>query len=264
MSPLLGLPRELRDQIYSYALYDTSGLLCKPDRYGIRRLCVRSSRQGILTKIRQASLRRAFARSRVHRRELNQLKYVCRQLYNETKGFVMHQNLVFLEDTGLRNAIEQCVSLFHHWPMLRHVAIKCSSKTFAAESERKRLLEIVQHCTKNPQLSVRVHIPYWTQANQDFVLQGLSYLLTLRRDMRLITRLARATSVSYLSNSENESIRMNVPIPGNFRWFPNEEQFDRPLFERNVCKHPVLGSPSAQAALQGLSELAADWFTYGL
>jgi hypothetical protein len=268
MSPLLGLPRELRDQIYSYVLYDLNGLLYERSKDGVRRLCVRplalSSTKGMLARLRRASLGRILARRRRNRRELNQLKYVCRQLYDETKGFVMHQNLIFLQDTCSPNAIEQCLCLFRRWPMLRYVAIKCDSKTFASESGRSRLRAIVQHCIENAQVSVRVHIPYWTQADPNFVLQGLFYLLTLRRDTRLIARLARATSISYLSDPETEPFATNVQIPWNLRWLPYEEQFNRPLFERNVCRHPVLSMPSAQAALRDLVELVADWFTSGL
>lgn len=268
ISSMLGLPRELRDQIYMYVLYDSNGLLYERSRDDVHRLCVRSlplqSGKGVFTRLRQASLGRTLTRKSMYRRELNQLKYVCRQLYKETKGFTMHQNLIFLQDTSSQNAIEQCVCLFRQWPVLRYVAIKGDSKTFASESSRSMLQSIVQHCIKNVHVSVRVHLPYWTQANPDFVLQGLSYLLTLRRDTRLITQLARATSISYLCDPSIDPVTMNVQSPCNLRWLPNEEQFNRPLFERSLYQHPVLRLPLAQVALKGLAEVVADWFTYGI
>ncbi|KAF9730304.1 hypothetical protein PMIN01_12237 [Paraphaeosphaeria minitans] len=185
MSPLLRLPQELRDQIYLTILYDADGLLYKQDKDGINRLCRRSthrsSRKSILAALRRALLRRAFPRSRTHRSEINQLKYVCKQLYKETKGLALPQNRVILEDSRSFNAMEQCVPLFHRWSMLRQVAIKCSSMTFESDYGQAMLIAILNYCKENVDVSVRVHIPYWSQADPNFVPRGLSYLFALRK-----------------------------------------------------------------------------------
>ncbi|OAL42649.1 hypothetical protein IQ07DRAFT_669108 [Pyrenochaeta sp. DS3sAY3a] len=268
MSPLFWLPRELRDQIYMYVLYDAHGLLYKPAKDGTSILSPRSvnlpSRKSILAWLHRASLGRTFARRTKIRRDFNQLKYVCRQLHDETKGLDLHQNLVIFQDICSWNAIEQCVSLFHHWPKLRQVAIRCSLKTFSREFGKSNLSAIMKHCMENSNVSVRVHIPYWSQADPNFVLRGLAYLLTLRKDARLIAQLARETSVSYLSDSEIELFTTNAQIPCNLRWHPWEEEFDRLLLDHNARQHPLLSMPSAQAAVGGLEELAAGWFRYGL
>ncbi|KAH8727418.1 hypothetical protein GQ44DRAFT_770438 [Phaeosphaeriaceae sp. PMI808] len=268
MSYLFWLPQELRDQIYTYVLYDANGLLYKLGRDGIGRLCVRSlklpSRKNILGWLRRASHGRTFARQRIHQREINQLKYVCRRLYNETKGLGVPRNLVILEDACSWNAIEQCTFLLCRWPMLRQVAIRCSSRMFTSEAGKSGLLAVVQYCRENADVSVRVHIPHWTQADPNFVLQGLSYLLTLRKDTRLIARLAQATSISYLSDSGMEPVTINAKMPDNLRWYPWDEKFDWLLLERNIRKHPWLRLPPAQAAVGGMEELSQGWFTYGL
>lgn len=268
MSPLLRLPRELRDQIYLTVLYDADGLLYKQDKNGINRLCRRSthrsSHKRILVSLRRALLRRTFSRSRTHRSDINQLKYVCKQLYKETKGLALPQNRIILEDSRSLNALEQCVPLFHRWSMLRQVAIRCSSITFESDHGKTMLLTILNYCKENAGVSVRVHIPYWSQADPNFVLRGLSYLFALRKESRLVRRLAQATSVSYLLDAESEQVRMNVQAPPNLRWVPREEKFNPSLFERHIDRHPLLSSPSAQAAIEGLKELAEGWFMHGL
>jgi hypothetical protein len=51
-----------------------------------------------------------------------------------------------LEDARSGNDMEQCVSLLRHWPMLRQIAIKCYSKTFASALGGSKILAIVKHC----------------------------------------------------------------------------------------------------------------------
>jgi hypothetical protein len=268
MSSFLRLPRELRDQIYKDVLYNSNGILYKPGKNGGDRLCARPSklpsRKTRFAWPRRASFAGIHASNRKHRRDVNQLKYVCRQLYNETKGLIVRQNLVYLEDTSTWNAIEQCVYLFRHWPIFRRVAIKCTSKSFGSEVGRKNLLAVVQHCIENADVSVRVHIPHWSQADPNFVLRGLSYLLTLRKEARIIAQLAQIRQIPFLSDSETKSVAVNVEIPCNLRWFPQDEQFDRPLFVRNVCEHPTLSVPPAQAVVLDMIELVASWFVHGL
>ncbi|KAL5395788.1 hypothetical protein PMIN03_013009 [Paraphaeosphaeria minitans] len=162
------------------------------------------------------------------------------------------------------NAMEQCVPLFHRWSMLRQVAIKCSSMTFETDYGKAMLISILNYCKENVDVSVRVHIPYWSQADPNFVPRGLSYLFALRKQSALIKRLAQATSVSYLLDAESEQVRMNVQVPLNLRWVPREERFNPSLFERNIRRHPLLSSSSAQAAIEGLKELAEGWFMHGL
>lgn len=267
-SPLFRLPREIRDEIYKYVLYNANGLLYKTGRDGISRLYGRardmSSRKNILAWLRRCSLDRSTIRKKTHGRENNQLKYVCRRLYDETKGLDLHYNLVGLEDAPAMNAVEQGIFLLRRCAMLRAVAIKCSPQTFASEYGKDKFSAIVRHCMKHANVSVRVHIPYWSQANPNFVLLGLSYLFTLRADAHLIARLAQITSVSYLSDSDSELLTTNMWIPPNLRFFPREEHFSGQLFERSCRKHPVTRLPSTKVAIGDLKTLVQGWFANGL
>lgn len=268
MSLLLRLPRELRDQIYMCALYEADGLIYTENRNGIASLCRRSSklsaRRTFLALLRKGLFHQANVRRKLCRSEVNQLKYVCKQLYRETKGIALPQNHVILKDSSTLNAMDQCIPLLQHWSMLRRVVIRCSSRAFESDHGKEKLRAIIKYCNENTTVSVRVHIPYWSQEDLNFVLRGLSYLFALRGDSSLIAQLARVTSVSYLSDTDSEQVKMNTQIPSNVRWIPREEKFDRSLFERNVRRNPLLGSPSAQSAIAGLKELVEGWFIYGL
>ncbi|KAL5441096.1 hypothetical protein PMIN06_009448 [Paraphaeosphaeria minitans] len=268
MSSLFRLPRELRDEVYLAVLYDADGLLYKKDKDGIARLCRRSahqsSRKSILASLRRAFPGRAFPRSRAHRSEANQLKYVCKQLYKETKGLALPQNRIILEDSRSLNAMGQCIPLFRRWSMLRNVAIKCFSMTFESDCGKTMLIAILNYCMENVDVCVRVHIPYWSQADPNFVPRGLSYLSALRKETTLIKRLAQETSISYLLDDESKQIKMDVQVPPNLRWAPKEEEFNLSLFGRNARRHPWLSSPSARAVIEVLKELAEGWVVNGL
>jgi hypothetical protein len=266
MSCFLKLPGGLRDQTYNDVPYDTNGVFCKLGKDGENRLRARPSklpnRKTRFSWLRRASFGAILARSRRHRRDVNGVKYVCRQLYNETKGLIVRHNLVYLQDTSTRNATEQCVYPFRHWPVFRKVAIKCTSESFVREVGRKQLLAVVQHCIENADVSVRVHIPHWSQADSNIVLRGLSYLLTLRKETRIIAQVAQITSIPLLTDSETRCVAGNVEVPCNLRWFPQEEEFNRLLFARNVYEHSTLSTPPAQAVVLDLIELVASWFVH--
>ncbi|KAF2878056.1 hypothetical protein BDV95DRAFT_589037 [Massariosphaeria phaeospora] len=77
-SPLLRLPGELRNQIYELALSDDEVL-------------VQEEASGLFRLLRNMS----------PRKELNQLKYTCRQLRHETRGLVPALNTLRFPDSGI-------------------------------------------------------------------------------------------------------------------------------------------------------------------
>jgi hypothetical protein len=259
------LPRELRDQIYMEVLFHPNGLVYKPGKGGVSSLCSRPSKSlSPKAWLRRALSAKILARSKKHRPDANQLKYVCRQLYNETKGLVVRRNVVHLQDTSTWSATEQCIYIVRHWPIFRRIAIKPSFKRFVDDVGKKNLLAVVQHCIEHADVSVGVHIPHWSQADPNFVLRGLSYLATLRKEDRIMTNLALITPIPFFSDSETNCVARNLEVPCNFRWFPEDDKFDRQLFERNVCNHPALRMPLAQAVVLDLAEIVANWFVRGL
>jgi hypothetical protein len=107
-------------------------------------------------------------------------------------------------------------------------------------------------------------MPHWSLADTDFVLRGLFYLYSLRNDVKLISRVARISPVTYLSNSASEILTVDRPIPRNVRFYPWEDAFDPQLFEQILQKQPLLGHPLIQAALGNVGSLAQAWIENGL
>jgi hypothetical protein len=268
-SPLLfRLPRELRDEIYRHALYHAGGLLYTMGRNGVGRLCKRprhaSSRKSVFARLCDRS--RSIAKARTQRigGSYNQLQYVCRQLRDESAIRSPHGNVVYTEGSATMNAFEHCLVLLRQFPRVRSVAIKCCAASFANESREGRLFEIIERCAAPATVAVGVHIPHWSLADPDFVLRGLFFLYSLRNDATLVSRLARVSPVTYLSNAASEILTVDGPIPRNVRFYPWEDVFDPQLFEQNRQKQPLLGHPLVQRALGNVASLARAWIEEGL
>jgi hypothetical protein len=264
---LFRLPRELRDEIYRHALYHAGGLLYTVGKNGVGRLCRKArnatSRKSILTTLYDRSRRVAKAQIQRRGREYNQLKHVCRQLRDESSALSPHGNVVFTEGSSTMNAFEQCLVLLQQFPKVRSVAIKCCA-SFVSESCQGKLFEAIQKCAAHAGVSVRVHIPHWSLADPDFVFRGLFYLYSLRNDATLVSRLARVSPVTYLSNSASEILTVDRPIPRNVRFYPWDDTFDPQLFEQIRQKTPLLEHPLSQAAIGNIGNLAQTWIENGL
>ncbi|KAF2844535.1 hypothetical protein T440DRAFT_523431 [Plenodomus tracheiphilus IPT5] len=266
-SPLLfRLPRELRDEIYRLALYHAGGLLYTVGKNGVGRLCRKArnapSRKSVLTRLHDSSRRVA----KVHGAgsDYNQLKHVCRRLRDESSELSPHGNVVFTEGSSTMNAFERCLILLQQFPRVRLVAIKCCAASFASASCQGKLFEAIQKCAAHAGVSIRVHIPHWSLAEPDFVLRGIFYLYSLRNDATLVSRLARVSPVTYLSNSASEILTVDRPIPRNVRFYPCDDTFDPQLFEQICQKKPLLEHPLTQAAIGNVGSLARAWIENGL
>jgi hypothetical protein len=88
-SPFLRLPGELRNKIYGYALIEPTGLHYRFAKCGPPRLYTKALPSG--TELGLGYLY-----------EANQLKYACRQLYCDTKGY----GLVFNDLTFTRTSLD--------------------------------------------------------------------------------------------------------------------------------------------------------------
>ena len=262
-SLLFRLPRELRDQIYEYALYEPPGLLYRLSEEGADKFYRRTMTRPRRTLINWLHRHWPFSRSveRAHGPENNQLKYVCRRLYYETKGMDLRCNWIVFRDCPSSSAVQQSILLFRRYSLLRRVDIISSPESFTAEYGQHNLSTLMGYCIADPAVMVRVHIPYWSQASPNFVLLGLSYLSTLRGNALLIARLAQSTSVSYLSDSASELLTTPVEIPPNFRFFPREESLDIDAFQCGLRRSTM---PSLHTAIGDLRKLVEQWFINGL
>jgi hypothetical protein len=86
---LTTLPAEIRNEIYSIVLSTSRPLVVWVDPAGVSRICIRHSR---------ACAKFAYGfqlHSTCSEIEFNQLKYVSRMLYNETRGLERRYNWIF-------------------------------------------------------------------------------------------------------------------------------------------------------------------------
>ncbi|KAH8710242.1 hypothetical protein GQ44DRAFT_433863 [Phaeosphaeriaceae sp. PMI808] len=247
--PLFRLPPELRNQIYECALHDSNGLLYERYNDGAGRLYTRPRRcsaRGTFIKCLGQFLSCRSIRKQKEYNENNQLKYVCRRLYNETRGLGVYSNLIIIEDNVAMNALDQ-YTLLRRWAALRTVSIKCSLSTFASNLS-----------------FIKVSIPYWSQTGPDFIPCGIYFLSALRADSHSAARLAQTVLVSHFPGDNFEVSKTPLQVPSNLRFFPKEERFSRRRFEQNCLKGSMVKMPTTQAALRDLLGLVKGWFDHGL
>ena len=144
------------------------------------------------------------------------------------------------------------------------MAIKCSPQNFASNYGKGGFSAILRHCAIHRNVQVRIHIPYWSQADPSFISLGLYFLSTLRAGTSLAAQLAQNTSLSSLPISELDLPPELTPMPCNLRLFPKEERFNKKMFERSYRKNPLIRLPTTQAAIGEVIKLAEDWFQNGL
>jgi hypothetical protein len=268
-SPLFQLPQELRDQIYALALYDEAGLRYQTCRNGFGKL-YRQPRIPMPSSttarcLLQYSVRRLSTTRRRSVRENNQLKYVCKRLYTETKGLDFRYNCIIFEDSSEKYALEQCTFLLGRCRTLQEVTIKCSLLSFSSScSEYRFFSKIERHCRTRTNLLVRVHIPYWSQADSSFLLLGLYFLGALRADTHHIAQLAREVVGLGDLNSALELFTAPIKMTSNIRIFPKEERFCQRMFERSCRNNPIVTLPTGDLAQTDVIKVVKGWFEHGL
>jgi hypothetical protein len=258
---LFRLPQEIRDQIYLYALYKEDGIYYETCRDGMNRLCREPRALSLQNTIARWFYRCSLRRKRSgHTRENNQLKYVCKRLYSETKELDILYNLVVFKDATKTDALERCTFLLTRCLALREVAIRCSIQTFQNNYVKQEFSTMVRHCRTHFNVLVRIHIPYWSQADPNFVLTGLHFLSTLRADSLPVAQFARSILISYRPDSHP----IHAEIPSNIRIFPNEDRFCYYTFVRNCRANPAIKLPVEPVNLIEVIKRVEGWFEHGL
>jgi hypothetical protein len=177
------LPRELRVGVYKYALHHADGILYRVSKSGIGKLYANdqySNHKRRFTRLRSYSSGMVLKKWRSTGPVCNQLEYVCRRLRDETQGLSMHYNMIHIQDSATTNSIEQCTTLprFQRCAERRQVAINC--RTMAREFSKENIAAMIRHCAVHADVLVRMHVPYWCQADPDLANRGLSYVWQLR------------------------------------------------------------------------------------
>jgi hypothetical protein len=183
------LPRELRDEVHKYALHHAAVLLYRVTKSGIGRLSKydkRSAYKRPFRWLRSRSSGMAIKKWSAGGPEHNQLRHVHRWLRNETRSASMRFNLICVQHSATMKAVEQCIPFFQHciWP--QQLCVICEASLFSWEIGEEKLVAFVRHCALHADVLVRMHVPYWSQADPNFVHCGLSYLWRLRGDVYLM------------------------------------------------------------------------------
>jgi hypothetical protein len=172
----------------------------------------------------------------------------------------MLYNLVIFNDGTKKDALERCTFLLTRCPALREVAIRCSVQTFQNNYTKQEFSKMVRYCRVHVNVLVRIHIPYWSQVDPNFVLIGLHFLSTLRADSIPVAQFAQAILKAYCPKSSP----IYAEIPNNLRIFPKEDRFCRHTFERNCHVNPAVRLPVEEDDLAEVMKRVKGWFENGL
>jgi hypothetical protein len=237
----LDLPGEIRNIIYEYALSSLNGA-----QY------TQCSRHGAHVENRDFWLVAndlRHMRNKHHRasnfRELNQLKFVNRQLYRETRALVLRYNdITFNDVVALALFLRSCpTSQYQRLRTfnLEHGIFRPNTLYYTADPEAVE--EVFQFCRQAPHVLVRNHenIPI---ARAQFLLVAIEVQIAARKSLEMLESVLstsdgrRKALRSALEKSKLGSLD-EVPgnVPANFRVFvPLHTSEDEALLEfRNAC-----------------------------
>jgi hypothetical protein len=131
VSPLIRLPRELRDLVFEYALSFEGGLIAD---------VINATGQDS-TGNDSTAVTRFHAKESLEKMKANQLRLVCRQFYAESNKLELRYNdITFVDTNGQSNAFTNFVHFYKNCPaaqlqFVRRVTILDSHKSFIQREE---------------------------------------------------------------------------------------------------------------------------------
>jgi hypothetical protein len=245
------LPREIRDIVYQYALCDTDIYLL----FHKGKLCLQDSPFD------------GFSR------EVNQLKYVSRQIYAETYGVEIRNAILFEDSSEQPGAIKQCASFLKtcsraERAQIRGISLKTIAHNFDKEVADSNLTVILGFCKDHPETLVKLHLPYWSQGQANFMLVALSLLATVRGDKQVFAKLTSESCADrfldlLLSTDDQERVSHSSGRPPvNFRIFPAEELFHEATFLESCERSEFVQTNMSD--LTKWKKLAVTIFNHGI
>jgi hypothetical protein len=265
-SPLLKLPGELRNRIYQLALTTSKVIFLDPSNP---------------TRFLDADIDIMMAHE--DRREVNLLKYTCRQLYKETTGIEIQFKRV--EFSGYRQSLLKRAGpirspgparAFYDFlsnctatkaKCLREVTLPFRPRLGRGpdafvESETE-LLAVDEFCRNHPRVNIR-YVPHWFDASvvvpRRFILAG-TYLSLQFRGKDLRQRLgALSPGESHIwGHSQwlcDKKTKSTITAP-NFRFWPKPHVLDQAAFRQDVARWAPWLEPNV------CLEFAIDWINNG-
>ncbi|CAO2647151.1 Nn.00g080730.m01.CDS01 [Neocucurbitaria sp. VM-36] len=177
-SPFFRLPRELRDYIYAYALYEPEGLFFQ----------------------RQEDYKASFTSQQYETKEQNQLKYVCHQIRSEILGVEWQLNeLIFSTDDApcghymskvpavqFLGFLDMCSEVWRK--RLRRVRLHCPGLSLYSCEDNPQHIQnlhvVAQICENYPQLTVLWHNGLCAKSDLgvSLLVDGLMFATAVRPD----------------------------------------------------------------------------------
>jgi hypothetical protein len=254
---LLCLPGEIRNSIYEYALTYANGLIHR-EVDGTKRLYLSppSPERGS-----QVSSKRRKREEPELWKEANQLKYVNRQLYAETRRLALQYNDIVFHYANVYLAMENASKFVKELsPVLaatiRQLTIKFDLSEYkdnASEWDQKQkeaiVLGLFRFCDHYPSSTIKIRSYFVLQNEWDFVVE-FSRLAAITRHDKVMSMIKRATSgvpwlehnlASYVTTKfeevrtrESKEGKKGIFAPLNFRIFPLNERFDEGVYRKAV------------------------------
>ncbi|KAF2715413.1 hypothetical protein K504DRAFT_497286 [Pleomassaria siparia CBS 279.74] len=274
---LLCLPRELRDQIYTYVLYEEDGIIYYRDQ----------------------KYKSAFTRTKHDRTGINQLQYTCSQLRAETEALEMKLNdVVFLKDAQRhghghdeymeRTPAEQFLGFLdmcsEAWRQrlrrvhLQHTGLSLNGCKGNAEYMSSLHL-IVYVCQRYPAMLVLWHMDLEdTEHPKRFLVKGLmwaygcrsqSHLCYWLEQVKMAPAWCSATFYMNVWHASHQQCRHDdttgrqVPIEAaNFRLLPSFEKGWEEGFRRKLLE--IEGEEGMEDVVEKRMALAREWSKNGI
>lgn len=264
-SRFLALPGELRNSIIEYTLIEKEGLLIE------RRTCIEPSPSRVFVGFQNLP----------EPKESNQVKYACRQLYNETRGLGLRLNDTAFRSSCTERGIDKFMTFLsscsprqreslktitiwenHGWENQVGKAESCAfvDRAPTANAWFLTLLDprLIAFAKSSPGCVITVRIGLLNA--QSRAVDWMHYGSCLQKALH-------GSLPNFLTDWERDCAQFktdiwriqnggDVILPRNLRFLPAAEQIDRTLFEeQNIIASP----PFSQRSLQTLEELEARY-----
>ncbi|KAF2001334.1 hypothetical protein P154DRAFT_521732 [Amniculicola lignicola CBS 123094] len=289
-SPLLQLPAEIRNMVYEYVFYSTSGLQCRHRSQDSVEKSY-SSQNGsaewfLYTADEVSCLKGPFIGTPdmdLPKIEFNKLKYVCHQLHEETAFLEIKANdtITFTKDfvhpgrefMSFKAAIPPTVL---QWLKIVVIEKSCRKVGNVGLDDIEHLKQIGRFCQTHPHVTVKYVFKSFaynsnTTSGQQFISSiqfiGVGVILSyILRDIdlhqqllpHLIYSIALLDGLKRRVFSEENPKLIQVP---NFRFWPVEETLEPAFMDKAKVELALFGVPDA---LPKWEEYAKRWIQEGL
>ncbi|KAF2478323.1 uncharacterized protein BDR25DRAFT_309095 [Lindgomyces ingoldianus] len=226
---LLSIPRELRDEIYEYALSEDNGLTVQPTNNGFKLWAIWHKHDEEV------------------RRDPTPLKLVCHQLYEETKDLVLKLNPLLFSSTDtvrgtklFTNFIQNGCSPTNH-QLIKKVIIREGthhdvdlSAGFQGFVSTKSPSVLFSFCRSHPNTSVIIYLAEFNSKFPSWWCMLLGTMVQKALGGEDLIPTFRQNLWGTLSFNSGVMTRVLCSMPKNLRLFPATKLFDEQTFRKDI------------------------------